>query len=178
MRQLLARWCPATLLVAVAVSQIYLAKTGTLASSKGGGFGMFSVTDIRSNRSWSADCLTPDRRPCRIYLPIGEGPILRRHSRYRVKPDAGISNEVADSLAKARFVSIDPDDLAREAGLPVGTVLSREIRDAIYYRLAEDGEQGVELPAIRLRAWRIRYVGEIDGYRVEPLGEPVERGRW
>ena len=147
---------------------------------KSNGFAFVGECVIRADRRWGQ--LWRRNRRGDLFLAQGQGGGAAfcgaRHSRFRVKPDAGISNEVADSLAKARFVSIHPDDLAREAGLPDGTVLDREVRNATYYRLAEDGEQGVELAAIRLRAWRIRYVGETDGYRVEPLGEPVERGQW
>lgn len=163
----LTRWGPAGLLLAVALSQLYMTATGPLTPSKGGGFGMFATTDIRATRTWSADCLTLDGEPCRIRLPdrgtAGLGGYSRR---FRTNPDPRTKSAAADLLARTRYVVLALDEV------PAAW------RDRKAFRPAESGEQGVEMLAIRLRAWRLRFRRDPAGFTAEPFGAPEERGRW
>src|SRR5690606_34484061 len=85
---------PSALLVAVACWQIYLTQTSELTPSKGGGFGMFAVTDMRTSRMWSIDCLTADGAPCRLLIARGEGGIGEwLEQSFRTKPDSAARAE-------------------------------------------------------------------------------------
>jgi hypothetical protein len=58
-----AWWClPIILALAVAASQVYLAKFCGLSPSKGGGFGLFSTVDKLENRNLRAYLLLPNGR--------------------------------------------------------------------------------------------------------------------
>jgi hypothetical protein len=56
------RYLPVILLTALALSQIYLARTVSLSPWAGGGFGMFSTPDAPRNRAVRAYVLTPGVR--------------------------------------------------------------------------------------------------------------------
>ena len=163
----LMRWGPAALLLAVAVSQLFMALGGVLTPSKGGGFGMFATTDIRAARTWSAECLTADGEPCRVRLPSGGDSGVGAYAwRFRVKPDPRTAQAAADRLARSRFVELPPD------AVPTAW------RDRKAYRPAQAGEEGTELRAIRLRGWRLVFRGDPAGFTAEPFGPVEERGRW
>lgn len=63
MRRALPRWLerlPALLLVAVALHQLWLARTEALSAWSGGGFGMFSTTDVHRYRRVRVRATTAD----------------------------------------------------------------------------------------------------------------------
>ena len=175
-----ANWLPAVLLTAVALAQIVRALTTEQVIGKGGGFGMFAVVDTRANRTWSADCLTPDREPCRIYLQRKEGPLERLSPAVDSYPRESVHQLVADRLIRAKYVRLQPSELAESLEL------SRNLLDLVppetlrtpLYRLARRNEDGVSLPAIRLRYWRVRFADEPPAMRVESLSGAQERGVW
>jgi hypothetical protein len=181
----LATVLPGVLLILVACSQIYMTQFGELTPSKGGGFGMFSVTDMRASRAWSIDCLTEDGEPCRIFIPKGEGSLGEwLGDSFRTKPDAAARKRAADRIFRIGYVPAAYDVVARtaqfgpaRAGLPSGwedVVLLRQLSP-------EDAAAGVrplKVRAIRFQAWRLRFDPASDRVSCEPIGEPEGRGAW
>ncbi|MEZ5396926.1 MAG: hypothetical protein R2724_29655 [Bryobacterales bacterium] len=99
---------PGALLVAVACSQLFLTEFHGLTPAKGGGFGMFAVTDIRSSRPWSIECITEDGAPCRIVIEPGEGTLGKwLGERLRTMPDAETRARAADRIFAMRYVPLD-----------------------------------------------------------------------
>ena len=176
---------PGALLVAVACSQLYLTRTAELTPSKGGGFGMFSVTDMRTSRSWSIDCLTEGGAPCRVLIARGEGTLGEwLGETFRTKPDAAARAQAANRVFRLHYVPGDYRLALKEGGVgEAAALLPPNWQDAPLYRLqsAEDAGRNLEpvrLKAIRFQAWRLSFDPASKLLECEPIGEPEERGQW
>jgi hypothetical protein len=176
---------PGAVLVAVACSQIYLTQSGELTPSKGGGFGMFAVTDMRTSRMWSIDCLTDDGLPCRVLIARGEGAVGEwLEQTFRTKPDPAARAQAADRIFRLRYVPADYREAMKEAGIgEAAALLPPGWQDAPLYRLPSPGEgtaaaEPVKLRAILFQAWRLRFDPAANRLDCEPIGRPEERGRW
>ncbi len=180
----LATILPGALLVLVACSQIYMAHTGELTPSKGGGFGMFAAVDMRSARAWSVDCLDADGSPCRALIFAEDGPLGDwLTERFRTKPDAAARAEAADRIFAARFVPASHSEVVRDRRLgQTLELLPPGWPDTPLMRLQTSGNsspaQPARLRAIRFQAWRMRYDATTNQVRCEPIGPPELRGRW
>ena len=175
------RFAPAALLVCVALFQIYTALTADLVSSKGGGFGMFAVTDMRASRTWSAECMSPQGEPCLVFLPrIESGPGSQFFQRLRAYPDVKTMAAAADWLARSRFVRAELETLSYQARLAASSLADapEAWRELPVYRLARSDEQGEPLAAVRLRVWRMAFDSASASYTLQPVGPAEERGRW
>jgi len=179
-RLLSARWLPACMLIAVALGQAWRVFTADQVVGKGGGFGMFAVAEGRAERLWSADCLTPDRVPCRIFLPRGAGPLNRFGPGMDTHPRQALHQAVANRLIRSTYVRVQPSELAEAGAIPAHLLelLPAETLETPLYRPARVNENGVSLPAIRLRYWRMLFDGEAVAQRVEPMPYTEERGAW
>jgi hypothetical protein len=176
---------PGLLLVLVACSQIYLTQARELTPSKGGGFGMFAVTDIRNARTWSVDCLTVDGKPCRVLIARGEGSVGQwLADAFRTMPDARARARAADRIFAWSYVPASYSETVATSKLTgVESLFPPGWRDAPLYRplTAEDSARGivpVKLKAIRFQAWRLAFDHAGRELRCERIGEPESRGEW
>jgi len=174
------------MLVGVALTQIYLAKTTSLSPWKGGGFGMFAVADDISARAWSAECLDENREPCRIIFTRSGGLGFGRtvSFRYRMWPDPAFRALLSERALAQRMSLVS----AVEAGASFRLRSSLESMPAPYRdlklyapsRLRDPamGQTTYGLSAVRMHAWRLVLDIDRSTLSLEPLGEPVERGAW
>jgi len=137
MRRALPRWCellPALLLVAVALHQIFLARTEALSPWSGGGFGMFSTTDGWGARHLHAFALRPGLRrelelPEELIDPVRRALALPTEPRLRAlagtlatlpTPDQGPLEAIEIQVFARRY---DPVTLAPSGELLRGVVV-------------------------------------------------------
>jgi hypothetical protein len=131
---------PAVLLVAVAATQIALARTASLSPWSGGGFGMFSSTDTWSRRHLHAWAIRPGLR---TELEVPDD--LREDERRALAlPDGPQLRALAARLAAIEREQGDPDAAPLEA---IALQVWRVHYDA--RTLAPSGEMlaAVEIPA-------------------------------
>ena len=175
---------PGALLVAVACSQIYLTQANELTPSKGGGFGMFAVTDLRSARTWSAECLTDDGQPCRILIPRGEGSLGQwLGETFRTMPSAAARARAADRVFAGRYVLTSYEEAASSARLEGWeALLPPDSRTPLYRQPSTEdlgrGIQPLKLRAVRFEAWRLAFDPATHRVSCQRVGEPELRGRW
>ena len=176
---------PGALLILVACSQIYLTQTRELTPSKGGGFGMFAVTDIRNARTWSVDCLTADGKPCRVLIARGEGSVGQwLADAFRTMPDARARARAADRIFRWSYVpASNSETIAASKLTRVESLFPLGWQDTPLYRplTAEDSARGVspvKLRAIRFQAWRLAFDHPSRKLSCERIGDPELRGDW
>lgn len=109
---------PALLLVAVAITQIALARSAHLSAWSGGGFGMFSTTDSPARRHLHAWAIRPGLRseleiPEQLEVPVRRALALPTDARLR---------PVAEALAQIEAEAGDPD------AAPVESILLQVFR--------------------------------------------------
>lgn len=174
---------PGALLVAVACSQLFLTQFHGLTPAKGGGFGMFAVTDIRSSRPWSIECITEDGAPCRIVIEPGEGALGEfLGERLRTMPDAETRARAADRVFAMRYVPLDYSAFVGRFGA-AAQVAPNSWRELAFFQTpfadgADHRNEPIKMRAIRLRVWRLQFDPTSDILRYEPIGGPEERGQW
>lgn len=181
--RLLRRWLVPTLLIVVALRQIFLAHTADLLPARGGGFGMFSSTDSFSNRLVIVEATDLQGNFADLDLSYPSDPGFDRQGRLMVSmPQRQILKDVATHLLNAEFVSVDtpvwgnrqPEDIpslppdsdpSQNTALRIATPTSMALSPAI---------EPVQLEWVRLQVWRLRH--EVGSNRVwhEPVSQRVE----
>lgn len=184
----LPRIVPACLTV-IALLQIVLAHTADLSPWKGGGFGMFSVTDAPTMRTVSIECIDSAGAACRVYIDFeGEdsgSEAARQIRRLQSLPTRARLQRLADTLAGSEFVPVTLDRVALERRLEVSLeFLTDWQKEVPLYRLTAgprsplSADEPVSLQAVRIQAWRIVFDPGVARLRSEPIGEPVAAGEW
>lgn len=173
------------IVTAVAAVQIYLACFGLLASSEGGGFGMFSAIDSPETRLIDITAIGSDGTEIEIeYLykgsPVSENLIQKIKSH----PERELLADFADYLLNARYISTrDRRELVREKieseNPGIGLGAGEKSTDINVYRFAskndekELGDAVVLLNEVRLQMWRLNYDRSTQRVSTEKLGEPM-----
>lgn len=185
------RWVPALSLVAVAVTQICLVYFLHLIPWKGGGFGMFATIDGKPPRAFTIDARDVEGRRLRLEIPpSAAGRVLGRDAGLLITglilPNADELRIVLRKLKSARFVHV-PYHADRIAALDAEisrriTVSGNEESRLEHYVVAdrENGKNGekLQLEALRLVIWRLRFDSSTARMRWERVGEPVTEGKW
>ena len=184
----LERWLVPTILLLIALLQLYLAQTANLSPWKGGGFGMFAAVDAPSMRVLAAEGLDQDGQLIRLdALDTLDG---STHRRILSLPRQVHLEQIASQLLSEKFV---PKNIQRRStfeklrrenpklALQVSEIL---LKNQPLYRLKtpEDpillDDSVKTLKAIRLQWWRLRFDGTKNRLWAEPLNQPVELGSW
>ena len=160
-----ARWLPGSLLVLVALIQLYLSVFHDLSPWKGGGFGMFAVVDAPSARTWSVGCVDASGTPCLAFLPRdGQGAMPKRfETSFRAYPSAASKEVVASYVAGLAWQATSLASLAQAAGL--GDALRRwppqQARGRyLEQRFADSGSgdaRSVRPRSYDVDVWRMRF---------------------
>ena len=94
------------IVTAVAAAQIYLATFGMLASSEGGGFGMFSAIDSPEVRLIDIQAIDSDGTEIDIEYNYQGSPVSENLiKKIKSNPERQLLTDFADYLLKARYVS-------------------------------------------------------------------------
>ena len=190
------RWLVLAIVAGVAIHQFVATAKTTLSPWKGGGFGMFAVSDSPGTRFVRAEGITNDGRRIRIDALEGLEREVRR--RWRSRPLNSQLESLADDLMDREFVrtnlrSISAiNQLQREVPVLSETLkLEEESRTQMrFYRSRReddpipekkfdvDGDPTIHLKAIELQWWKIEFDSEGRKLRPVPLFPPVQRGSW
>ncbi|GAB4376405.1 MAG: hypothetical protein Kow00121_23450 [Elainellaceae cyanobacterium] len=204
MQHIVERGLPATILVLVALLQLYLTHTANLSPWKGGGFGMFGAIDAPTMRIIQAKVLDQDGKP--IQLDVYSGLDDRTIRRIRTLPRQSDLEQIAPQLVAQAVV---PTTVERQAvyekllansdplldqDLPLDRVtnplpdlpthpLSQPFFSQPLYRLKTIYDPDVPaavktVKAIRLQWWRLRFDPTQHRLWAEPLSQVVEAGAW
>ena len=173
------------IVIAVAAAQIYLATFGMLASSEGGGFGMFSAIDSPEVRLIDIQAIDSDGTEIDIEYnyqgsPVSENLIKKIKSNH----ERQLLTDFADYLLKARYVSThDRKEFLRkkiESESPDSEWdVGEKVTDVKVYRFAtnndkkELGASIVRLDEVTLQMWKLTYDQSTRRVSTEKLGEPV-----
>ena len=181
-------WLVPTILLLVALLQLYLAHTANLSPWKGGGFGMFAAVDSPSMRVVAAEGL--DRDGQLIQLDALDSLDNSTYRRILSLPRQVHLEQIASELISEKFV---PKNIQRRStfeklqrenpklALQVSEIL---LKNQPLYRLKtpEDpmllNDSVKTLKAIRLQWWRLRFDKTKNRLWAEPLNQPVEVGNW
>jgi hypothetical protein len=200
MQHIIERGLPATILVLVALLQIYLTHTANLSPWKGGGFGMFGVIDAPTMRVIQAEAF--DQHGHSIQLDVYSALDDRTIRRIRTLPRLSDLEQIAPqfvtqavvptTLARQAVyekVQLENPDLLGDQNLPPDRVTS-SLPDLPTHPLAQplyrlktmydpDVPAAVKtVKAIRLQWWRLRFDQVQHRLWVEPLSQVVEAGTW
>ncbi|MGK7911440.1 MAG: hypothetical protein AB4050_08145 [Synechococcus sp.] len=187
---------PASILVFVALLQIYLVQTTNLSPWKGGGFGMFAAVDAPSMRIIFAEGLGLDGERLRIdaYSVLPTATIRRIRSFPRESDLAQIGEELlSDAIVPTTIkrqhviqqLLEDNPNLREIEELPFENILNHQVNtlsDSLYrVRSNYDPDNDAlkrSLKAVRLQWWRIRFDRKEKRLAAEPLTPVVEIGEW
>ncbi len=174
-----ATWAGPALLTFIALQHLYLAHTTPLSPWRGGGFGMFSVTDVTAMRSWRIDCLDQSGQPCLIHIPQKDegSPGPRIDLQFRTLPRPAELDKILDFVERRPLVADSRPAFA--ARIDLGGALARlPADDTLSLRHARAGESGIRVSpiAVKTAAWRLRFDSERLSLTSERLTEPVMRG--
>lgn len=199
-QHVIERGLPAAILVLVALLQIYLTHTAHLSPWKGGGFGMFGVTDAPTMRVIQAEAL--DQEGHAIQLDVYSALDDRTIRRIRTLPRQSDLEQIAPQFVAQAVV---PTTLERQAvyeklqlenlDLPANQNLSPDhVANPLpdlpthpltqpLYRLKTMYDPDVPgvvktVKAIRLQWWRLRFDHVQHRLWTEPLSQVVEAGAW
>ncbi len=184
---LLARWMPSVLCIAIALTQMVLARTQNLSPWLGGGFGMFSGLDSPMNRVLICEAIDENGIP--LTVSIKSSKLLKeRFSYFKLLtfPSQSELNRLASLLLDAELL-LEKNDLPSSVKSPEGNLKSifKDKQEAIpplyRVRLANEHEAdstAIRLQAVRISVWRLWF--ETDDARLTRtiIGKPVEVGKW
>ncbi|MGV2830120.1 hypothetical protein [Myxosarcina sp. GI1(2024)] len=190
------RWLPSLILIGVALTQIYLARTASLTPWKGGGFGMFSAIDSPTMRVIWAEGLTLDGQI--LPLDLSSGLDVRTLRRISALPRQSDLEHIATQLLARPIV---PTTIRRQAVYQklkaenqyfktsgnlddeISTARAASLISQPLYRLKSDYDPVVpkavkSLKAVRLQWWRLKF--DPTQYRLwaEPCSQVIETGVW
>jgi hypothetical protein len=184
----LERWLVPSLLVAVGLLQIYLARAAHLSPWKGGGFGMFATIDNPEMRVIAAEALSSDGQWLRLDLvsALDETTWRRMHS---LPKRADLEHLAPQLLTKevvpitiqqqAAYLKLQKENPAIELQVSQSLFLARPLyrlkllRDPI---LPDSSTK--TLQAVRLQWWQLRFDASQNRLWAEPLSQVVEAGKW
>ena len=181
-------WVVPSLLLSVALTQMFLAQTQNLSPWKGGGFGMFSTVDSPGMRFLSVRAL--DQRGEEIQVVLEDVPSRRELRKFASLPRQSFLEKLGEWLMDQEFVPIENHLTATARTLAAQNPgLSLSEADALFadlpiYRVRRTGDPeptlgGVRrLGAVRVEAWRLRVEAETLRVSCEPLLTRVELGSW
>jgi|SRR3990167_1985860 len=173
------------IVIAVAAAQIYLATFGMLASSEGGGFGMFSAIDSPEVRLIDIQAIDSDGTEIDIEYNYQGSPVSENLiKKIKSNPERQLLTDFADYLLKARYVSThDRKEFLRkkiESESPDSEWdVGEKVTDVKVYRFAtnndkkELGASIVRLNEVTLQMWKLTYDQSTRRVSTEKLGEPV-----
>jgi len=173
------------IVIAVAAAQIYLATFGMLASSEGGGFGMFSAIDSPEVRLIDIQAIDSDGTEIDIEYNYQGSPVSENLiKKIKSNPERQLLTDFADYLLKARYVSThDRKEFLRkkiESESPDSEWdVGEKVTDVKVYRFAtnndkkELGASIVRLDEVTLQMWKLTYDQSTRRVSTEKLGEPV-----
>jgi len=173
------------IVIAVAAAQIYLATSGMLASSEGGGFGMFSAIDSPEVRLIDIQAIDSDGTEIDIEYNYQGSPVSENLiKKIKSNPERQLLTDFADYLLKARYVSThDRKEFLRkkiESESPDSEWdVGEKVTDVKVYRFAtnndkkELGASIVRLNEVTLQMWKLTYDQSTRRVSTEKLGEPV-----
>jgi len=173
------------IVIAVAAAQIYLATSGMLASSEGGGFGMFSAIDSPEVRLIDIQAIDSDGTEIDIEYNYQGSPVSENLiKKIKSNPERQLLTDFADYLLKARYVSThDREEFLRkkiESESPDSEWdVGEKVTDVKVYRFAtnndkkELGASIVRLNEVTLQMWKLTYDQSTRRVSTEKLGEPV-----
>ena len=204
MQYVMERGLPATILVLVALLQIYLTHTANLSPWKGGGFGMFGAIDAPTMRMIQAEALDQDGKP--IQLDVYSGLDDRTIRRIRTLPRQSDLEQIAPQFVAQAVVPTTVEQQAvyekllansdplLNQDLPLDRVanplpdlpthpLSQPFLSQPLYRLRTMYDPDVPaavktVKAIRLQWWRLRFDPAQHRLWAEPFSQVVEAGAW
>jgi hypothetical protein len=184
----LLRAAAPTLLVLIALNQIYLARTHDLTPWKGGGFGMFSTVD-EPNMRWLVCRVTANGREVAVALPDAVRDDERRE---RAMPSHARLQKIARIVARARWVNRDFD--ANDENDPCAKKLPQVCSQPIPgceslqpgVRAWQDDEREPKpselapVTAVRVELWRARFdlaTRSMRSWRADQITVPVGASR-
>jgi len=173
------------LVTTVAVAQILISTFGMLASSEGGGFGMFATIDSPEVRLIEIEAIDSDGREIDIELNYNGSPVSERLiKKIKSNPERQVLTDLADYLLNSQFVSTyDQKEYLRqriklESPDSSSGVTETEPERKVY-KFASKNDQNVlntsivKLKEVRLQMWTIKYDRSTRRASTEKLGEPV-----
>ncbi|WP_416669482.1 hypothetical protein [Egbenema bharatensis] len=200
MQYFIERGLPATILVIVALLQLYLTQTANLSPWKGGGFGMFGAIDSPDMRVIQAEGL--DQEGNLIQLDVYSALDDRTIWRTRTLPRQSDLEQMAPQLVSQSIVPttierqaiyqklqsenpdfpIVPNWLPNNVENPLPDRTEHPLAQPLY-RLKtiydpEVPESVKTLKAVRIQWWRIRFDQAHHRLWSEPLSSVVEAGVW
>jgi hypothetical protein len=173
------------IVTAVAVAQIYFATFGMLASSEGGGFGMFSTIDSPEARLIDIRAIDSEGAEISIEYNYQGSPVSENLiKKIKSNPERRLLTDFADYLLKARYVSThDRKESLRqkiESESPgFEWDAGEKVTDSKLYRFAtnddkkELGDSIVRLNEVTLQMWSLTYDQNTRRVSTEKLGAPV-----
>lgn len=175
------------LVTVVAINQIVLSHFGILASSEGGGFGMFSSVDSPETRfleveSWDSNGEKIDIKLLYEGSPISENLL----NRIKAKPDKSLLNNLAEFLLNSKYVPVDATkqlliDEIRSENPQLDTFDNSigDTEDKEIYKFASkrDGEklrdEIVSLSKVKLQMWTIDFNQDSHRASTKALGDAL-----
>jgi len=175
------------LVTVVAINQIVLSNFGLLASSEGGGFGMFASMDTPETRFLKVEPWDNNAEKIDIKLLYQGSPISENLlKRIKAKPDESLLNNLAKFLLNSEYVPIDAmeklmiDKFSSEnPQLDTFDNSMSAIGDKKFYRFVSknDGEkiqdEIVSLSKVKLQIWTINFDQNSRRASTEALGDAL-----
>jgi hypothetical protein len=175
------------LVTVVAINQIMLSNFGLLASSEGGGFGMFASVDSPETRFLQLETWDSNGEKVDIKLLYEGSPISGNLlNRIKAKPDKSLLNVLAKFLLNSEYVPIDAmeklmiDHLKSEnPQLDTFDNSMSAVEDKNFYRFTSkrDGEELqdeiVSLSRVKLQMWTINFNQNSHRASTEALGDAL-----
>ena len=181
------------LVTVVAINQIVLSSYGLLASSEGGGFGMFASIDTPETRFLQVETWDNNGEKIDIKLLYEGSPISENLlNRIKAKPDKSLLNALAKFLLNSEYVPGDAmkqlmiDEFRSEnPQLDTFDNSMSAIEDRKFYRFAfkKEGEELqdeiVSLCKVKLQMWTIDFNQNSHRASTEALGDSLvlKKGR-
>jgi len=173
------------LVITVAVVQIFISTFGMLASSEGGGFGMFATIDSPEVRMMEIEAIDSDGREIDIELVYYGSPVSEKLiKKIKSNPERQLLTDLADYLLNSQFVSTydKKESLWKRIELEnpdASSGVTKNEQERKVYRFASKKDQIlqnasiVRLKEVRLQMWTIKYDQSTHRASTDKLGEPV-----